>query len=570
MNDKDYEAMLFMQNGNHLTERLWTYDDYAESDERPADSVSGLASLGFIRAALRRGAWLWRTCAIIGIVIGFGIAVKLHPAYQASTSLILNPISVVGEDPEAPITNEQALAQSRTVAQLALNKLGLAESVSSFASSYSVTAVTDRVLTITASAPSASDAVARANALATEFLGFRAQLLQSQQDLLIRSLNQQVSQARQEVSSIAAQITQLQAQPPSAAQQAKLSTLEKQQGQATNTLDTLEQTTASTQASTQLATDTILQDSRVLDTATPIQHSRLKRIALYSMLGLIAGLLVGLGIVVVRALMSDRLRRRDDVAYALGAPVKLSVGRIRSGRGRGPATKDANVRRVVAYMDNAIPSSRGSLQSLAVVAVDDVQVPAACLVSLAVSRARQGSRVVVADLCGGTPAARLLGSGTPGVRTANADGLQLTVVVPDTDDVIPAGPLRRGPGRTRAAEPLVTCCDSADLLLTLTTLDPSLGGEHLTGWASSAVVTVTAGRSSAARIRAVGEMIRLARVLLISGVLIGADKTDESLGLPDAPGVGQDWLADGRMGTDANGLFVVADGLPDRRPPDGR
>ena len=38
------------------------------------------------------------------------------------------------------------------------------------------------------------------------------------------------------------------------------------------------------------------------------------------------GLVLGMGIVVIQALVSDRLRRRDDIAQALGAPVKLSVG----------------------------------------------------------------------------------------------------------------------------------------------------------------------------------------------------------------------------------------------------
>ncbi|HUK73238.1 MAG TPA: hypothetical protein VLW50_31570, partial [Streptosporangiaceae bacterium] len=44
------------------------------------------------------------------------------------------------------------------------------------------------------------------------------------------------------------------------------------------------------------------------------------------------------------------------------------------------------------------------------------------------------------------------------------------------------------------------------------------------------VVVVTAGRSSSTRIHAVGEMIRLAGTPLVSAVLVGADKTDESLG----------------------------------------
>src|SRR5262249_44484911 len=117
----------------------------------------------------------------------------------------------------------------------------------------------------------------------------------------------------------------------------------------------------------------------------------------------------------------------------------------------------------------------------------------------------------------------------------SVDGTRLMVAVPGDDDIAPAGPLGRGPDRARVDESVATACESADVLLTLVTLDPSLGGDHLAGWAGRAVVTVTAGRSSAARIRSAAEMIRLAGTQLISGVLIGADKTDESLGLPDAP-----------------------------------
>jgi len=81
-------------------------------------------------------------------------------------------------------------------------------------------------------------------------------------------------------------------------------------------------------------------------------------------------------------------------------------------------------------------------------------------------------------------------------------------------------------------------CGSADLLLTLVTLDPSLGGEHLPTWADDTVVFVTAGRSSRTRIHAVGEMIRLAGIASLSGVLVGVDKRDDSLGViyaPDSP-----------------------------------
>ena len=72
--------------------------------------------------------------------------------------------------------------------------------------------------------------------------------------------------------------------------------------------------------------------------------------------------------------------------------------------------------------------------------------------------------------------------------------------------------------------------------LTLAALDPALGGDFLAEWATSVVAFVTAGQSSAERVHAVGEMIRLAGIQQVSAVLVGADKSDESLGLSGTDG----------------------------------
>jgi capsular polysaccharide biosynthesis protein len=560
--------MLAMHNGDHPPEHLWAYDDYTEFDDQPVDSGAGPASLGFFRAALRRRKWVWRGTALAGLLIGAGLAVKLPVVYQASTSVLVTPISTSGESPLQPVTNEQAIAQSRTVAELAMSKLGLQESLSKFLSSYTVTPTTDRVITITVNAPSSSDAVSRANALATGYLRFRAELAEDEQNLLIKSLDQQVSQAKQNIDSIDAQISQVSAQAYSSSQQAELARLAKQKTQATNALTQLEQTSAADEATAQVTTDTVVQGSRQLDPAAALpSHSRLKRTLEYGALGLIAGLFLGLGVVVIGALLSDRLRRRDDVAHALGAPVKLSIGTVRGSRriGLEAASQDTNLRRVIAYLDKAVPSARGRPASLAVVPVDDVHLPAVCLAALAVSRAKQGMKVVLADLCDGAPAARLLGDADSGVRTVSAEGTQLTVAIPEPDDVLPAGPFPGRPGQAHAAEPLAAVCASADLVLVLAVLDPSLGGEHLAGWVGGAVVTITAGQSSATRIRAAAEMIRLSGTSLISGVLIGADKTDESLGLPLTQDGGRAAIAEESLRSDGDG-FVTVDEGSGRRP----
>jgi len=128
------------------------------------------------------------------------------------------------------------------------------------------------------------------------------------------------------------------------------------------------------------------------------------------------------------------------------------------------------------------------------------------------------------------------------------------VAIPDREDVAPIGPLgseSSAPQLAPCGEELAVAFNSADLLLTLATPDPSVGGEHLATWAPVAVAMVTAGRSSWTKINAVGEMIRLADMRLVSGVLVGADKTDESLGVTRTRRVGRD-AEDSSVTVDAN------------------
>jgi capsular polysaccharide biosynthesis protein len=548
--DNDQAAILSLNRDNHSPRWLWTADDYTGVEDQAADFNASLVSLGFIRAAIRRNVRFWGAVAVVGFLLGAGSYLALPPVYQASTQLLL----MVGPEstPGAAILDDQAIAQSRTVAEAALSNLGLERSVSasSFVGSYTATVVTDKVLLITVNASTSNDAVKRASALATAFLKYRADQLKAQQKLVFQGLDQQVTQAKQQVASIRKQISVVSAQPPSAAQRAKLTTLQAKRGQAASELAALEQAVNTDKASIQTETISQTNGSQVLDAAAPIPpHSRLKRLLLYAAFGLIAGLTLGLGIVVVRAIISDRLYRRDDVARALGAPVKLSVrtiplSRWRPGRRGLAAAQSTNVRRIVAYLGSTLAASSRGTVALAVVPVNDPQVAAVSLVSLAISCAQQmGLRVMVADLRDGSPAARLVGVTETGIHTVQLDGAQLAVAIPDRDDVAPIGPLGSESSAPQAAacgEKLAVAFASADVLLTLATPDPSVGGEHLATWAPAAVVMVTAGQSSWTKINAVGEMIRLAGMRLVSAVLVGAEKTDESLGVTQTPGADRD------------------------------
>jgi capsular polysaccharide biosynthesis protein len=542
VNDPDQRVMWqIIGTDDDLPERLWIDEDSAVADSRPAiDPMVGFVSLGYIKAALRRGMRVWLAAALIGLLVGAALYIKFPPAYQASTSVLVND----GPDADVAvtITTDAALAQSHTVAAHVVQQLGLQQSVNSFLAAYTVTTVTDQLLVITVSAPTSSGAVQRASAIATAFLQFREQYAQAQQQELQTDLSQQVSQAQKNLNSINSQISKVSAQPTSAAQQAQLSSLEARKTAATNTLGELQAYAVTTLATGRTNTNAMIKGTQVVDAAVLIPHSHLKGGALYVAGGLVVGLAVGMGLVVVMALVSDRLRRRDEIADALGAPVKLSVGPMRVRRRLPGLPWRARARgqdreRVAGCLRGALPQRPEALAALAVVAVDNAKVVAPAVVTLAVSLVREGKKVVVADLSDGACLARLLRVRSPGVHAASFGGADLQVAIPDYGEVVPIGPLGRGASAAGAPQPgeaLASTCASADVLLTFAIPDPAFGADHLATWAADAVAVVTAGHSSGTRIHGVGDLVRLAGMRLVSVILIGADKTDESLGMPAA------------------------------------
>ena len=510
-------------------------DEVIAVDDRGADPAAGLVSLGFIGAALRRSRLLWMATAVVGLIIGAGLHVSSPPQYQAGTTILLT----VGPEaqPGTAILDNQAIAQSRSVAVLALRQLGSSRDPGSFLGTYTATVVTDRVLRITVSAPSSAVAVNTANVVAAAFLSFRATLLQEQLQLQSSALDQQVSQYKQHVRSIDNHIQQVSAQPTTPAQQTQLTSLQAQHDQAENQLAAFETTASAEKASSQITTSQMIANSNVLDKASPLFHSRYKGLILYGGAGLLVGLALGMAIVIIRAVTSDRLHRRDDIARALSAPIRLTVPaprRFTGGRGLA-AAKGRGTQRVIAYLRHAVRTSPSGVATLAVVPVDDPRVGALSVAALALSSAQEGKRVVLADLCRRAPAARLLGVKDPGVHQVSVTGVQLVVVIPDRHDVTPTGPLGAVVPESPSglADQIAAAGASADLLLTVVALEPTAGAEHLATWATDAVVVVSAGRSWT-RIQAVGEMIRLAGTHLVSAVLVGYEKTDKSLGMSRA------------------------------------
>jgi capsular polysaccharide biosynthesis protein len=470
------------------------------------------------------------------MLLGLALCFLRGPVPQASTTLLLN----VGPEsqPGTAILNDQTIAQSRAVADQAKQALKLQETTDSFQSTYSATVLTDRVLSIDATAATMDQAVARADAVAAAFLKLRKDNLRQLQRLQFAGLDRELATGREGVASIDDKIRQLQQNGGS---QDEIQSLRTERGRASKDLQALDDQVSTAKAAAQQTTADMVGQSKVLDAASPEPApSRTKTAILYGGAGLVAGLLVGIGITVVRALVSDRLWTRDDVAFALGAPVRLSVRtkagwfRRRGRRGLASALKNRDIQLVTSFLNDAA-AARDPRRGLAVVPVDDDDVAALSVVSLALSLARWLPTVVVADLGAGRPIARLFGVEDADVHAIAVSGAELTLVVPEEGEVAPSGPF--GPASPSGSDPgasaeVSQACEGADLVVVLATLDPSTGSEYLSTWAADAVVTVTAGRSSWTRIHAASELIRLGGSRLVAAVLLGEDKWDETLGRP--------------------------------------
>ncbi|HET6986276.1 MAG TPA: hypothetical protein VFI00_06655 [Kribbella sp.] len=490
-----------------------------------------LVTYRFLRDAVRRHLRIWLVLALIGLTVGITAAVALPTASVSSARLLLTHRD--GEDPTKAMATDASLATTRTVAQRTIALLKLPETPDALLKEYTVSAPTDRVLEIKATAKTREEATRLATILAQTFLIFRKEQIALQGAPLRRDkVEAQNEETAAEQAVLAA------GGKPDSPDQVQTPEMVKL-GAARDKLQYVSQ---------QLLDEDVaaskMNSSRMLDQAAPVLVSEKRTLAIKAMTGLLAGLFIGLGFVVVRALVSDRAWKRQDIARSLGARVRLSTGRPPRWRWwpfpkrlRASQQRNPEIKLMVQHLDQRIIWSKRPTPALAVVSVDDVKACALAVASLAVSYSADGRHVLVADLTGSGLLAATLGVKAAGTHESqfSEPGKRLDVFLPEPD----SGPaegcyLRLGDNNRPGGSgdiALDSAWDVADVVLTLATLTPALGADHLGSWASRAAVVVTSGRSTTAKIQATGEMLRLAGLQIDTAIVLRADRTDEGVGV---------------------------------------
>jgi hypothetical protein len=474
----------------------------------------GLPGLRTMKAGLSRHRLFWTSCALLGLLIGAVFHLVIPAKYTAVTILYLTEPATgsykVSDDVSLVETNAVAYRAANLVHIHNLNDLPTWEGV----------AFGDVLLEIEGDGTTRASAVRWTKALGSAFLTVREQTLGEQTNVVVSSLDSQVNQLQAVVLRLKNVITTLSGSTGSTAANEVTEMLSEQgtdEGQLTTLQNEVQQDLLEEKA--------VNSGSYVLDPAqTPVVHTT-RIFAEDGLSGLIAGLAIGVGVLAVGALISDRPRRRAEVAAVLGAPVELSLrgtpaepGLLRrTPRRRYIKRPGAQLKLAQRRLRERLAQTRRPALALVSVGKGSIGTAAVMLAGMALSLAAEGKSVVLVDMAEGRPLAKVLGSRSKGsaVRTISSGGKQLRLAVAPEDV-------------TTLDREAVT--KDTDIVLLLATADPALGAEHLRPWAEDAVVILRAGKVSNVLIEAVGQILRDAGVHPVSAILTGADAEDETSG----------------------------------------
>jgi hypothetical protein len=431
------------------------------------------------------------------------------------------------------MATDVSLLTTRVVAERTLAVLGLTLSPQEILDSVTpVPTGSTEVLQITMTAPTEAEAIRRLEAFTTTYLRFRAEEVSARSQILITGYERRLEEHEAQLQDVDKKIA---VTVPDDDTMTDLVTERSKLRQQISSLEDLRQ-------EAELQQSAVVNASRAIDSVAPAPPPGLRRVVLVLTSAIIGGAALGVFLVLVQAIVSDRLWLRMEVATALAAPVILSLRsvaplpRVASVLAFLPPVRQADARRGVdrqrlghaLSMPPPQPSPRHCLAVICLPGARDVQFG---LVAAALSLQDAGQTVTLVDL----------------TSTGGVAGVVARLVDPSIAErpevfrpkVVPS--LRNGPADLAAADwdDLARANVRNGTTLLITDLDPAVGVDYLTAWTNDVLVAVTAGKSSAELVRTAGELIRSAGLHLRGAVLLKTVRDDVSSAQPAGTGTRQ-------------------------------
>ncbi len=418
--------------------------------------------------------------------------------------------------------------------------------------------------------PDDAAAVARASSLVDNFLEFRGKQLRTVSDGLVVGFEKRVAALQAESASLTAEYARLGSEPGDGGDRASeiIAARAKIATQITELQRSIE--------SAGLQTDAAITATHVIDSPAATARGSRRQVVLFGASGALLAAAVTMGAILFRTLTSNRVRRRREVATALGVPVRVGIGpvpghgpvaraeaavtaRIARALGGRPAAwtprrRHRNLEALVQGLEGALPERltdtppppgspgarrrgghRRGPATVGLAAIDRARTSAVVLATLGRRLQAQGVSVLLVDLSSDGHLVAVLDD----EHDVDSDGASVRVFRPEGDPALVPGPRRgtRQPGPAVAERgELGELWDEADVVLALLEVHPGIDLGIVRSWVSKVVPLVTAGRASGELLTTVRGLASAARLEMPFALVDGVDRSDESLGVPDTRG----------------------------------
>jgi capsular exopolysaccharide synthesis family protein len=270
---------------------------------------------------LRRRKWV--IAAIVAAVLAAAMLFSFRqtPVYEAKASVLVESSPTSGSTPSAPnMATEKLVAGSSAVAKTVGELLKSDETPSELLRSLSVNVpVETEVLDFTYADEHPAVAQQRAQAFADAYLQFRKRKLEQDTQASRRSLQAQIR-------TLNAALEALNKRAGASSSPGQQSLLQAQSTSLNSQIFILQERLAELSLSEDQSPGRIVEDATVPERPSRPNHT------LHAVLGVVVGLILGIGVVLTREYVGDRIQGPKDLEYQVGAPVLSAIPAIRARR----------------------------------------------------------------------------------------------------------------------------------------------------------------------------------------------------------------------------------------------
>jgi non-specific protein-tyrosine kinase len=484
----------------------------------------------------------WSITLVVALVVGAALVLSFSqsPMYRSEARVLVVPAgSATIFTPTVDMGTETEIATSDPVAEKVGEELEI-QPAGSLLGGLEVAQVGDtRVLAFTYSAADPALAQRTAEAFANSYIAYRAEERLRQLASEQNAAQEQIDQTSQQLSDVTARLKKAESDQ----NESLTETLSRERDALVARLGVLQQRLADVSASPSGSgtTSQVIEGARLPSSPYSPNHVR------NGLLALFLGLALGVGLAFLRERLEDRIRDRDDIERALGAPVLATTPRYTIPKGQKftpitlfqPIGGASEVYRSLRTSLQFVAGQSG-MKSIVVTSATVGEGKTSTSVNLGIVLAQAGQRVVLISADLRRPSLeRYFGLGTTGhglsTWLASGDAEPWGILAdPGIKNlrVIPSGPVPPNPaellGSARMRHLISLLEENSDFVVidsppVLAVSDAAVMGRH----AGASVLVIDGSTHRSAAVRAKEEVERTGGVL-IGAVLNGIDATTSS------------------------------------------